>query len=160
MENYIQFLDSAGTVDAEAVESTLQFQSSGIYGDEPIFPSAMPSCELAVVLPKGYVAGRTVRVEGPDGFMLVPTDADMQFKAGSQQRLRVAAPPDFRVEVPPGVRAGSQLKFRRGDGIEATFLMYDRRHLWSACPRVHLLAGAEQRKHDGDTCFALQTSTL
>mmetsp|Transcript_139775 Transcript_139775/g.445980 ORF Transcript_139775/g.445980 Transcript_139775/m.445980 type:complete len:466 (+) Transcript_139775:78-1475(+) len=124
--SYIRYLGSEGTVDAEVLATPRRTRSifgedlleHAVDGRRQLKSVATSPCELEITLPLNYVPGQRVRAKGPHGFMSAPTPANPKLLPGSRQRVRLAPLPEFRVEVPPGVSPGSELKFARKDGTE------------------------------------------
>lgn len=77
---------------------------------------ATPPVTLNFTLPDDYVAGQPVLVNGPHGPMQVA--APPNGTPGSMHHIRLGPPPEFRLGVPKGAGPGSELTFRRPDGLE------------------------------------------
>mmetsp|Transcript_2484 Transcript_2484/g.7930 ORF Transcript_2484/g.7930 Transcript_2484/m.7930 type:complete len:292 (+) Transcript_2484:58-933(+) len=110
--NHVQDLGSLA-VDAERVDPP----GIGGAGREREFEAlATAPVELSAQLPANYRQGRPVQMRGPHGPVEVIPPEDVQ--PGAQMTYRLAPPPEFRVEVPPGCGPGAQVQFERSDGVE------------------------------------------
>mmetsp|Transcript_30147 Transcript_30147/g.64166 ORF Transcript_30147/g.64166 Transcript_30147/m.64166 type:complete len:232 (+) Transcript_30147:74-769(+) len=71
--------------------------------------------ELTVQLGLDFQPGMKVIAQGPHGPIQLTPPADV--KPGSSLTARLAPPPDLRVTVPSGLKAGQEMKFVRSDGV-------------------------------------------
>jgi len=71
--------------------------------------------QLQVNLGMDYQPGQKVIAQGPHGPIQMEPPADV--KPGTTLTARLAPPPDIRIHVPPGLKAGSEMKFQRSDGV-------------------------------------------
>jgi len=133
LKSFIRHLGSAGVVDAE--EAPRRWRQRGDEDDDEgvgfgdvqewrtdaagrreFETHALPPCTLEVSLPKSHVPGERVRVKGPHSFISVLPPASAG--AGTKQKVKLSPQPEFQIEVPPGARAGAELKFEREDGTD------------------------------------------
>jgi len=80
-----------------------------------------PPTTVSVEVPKDFKPGQQVSVQGPHGPMEV--DPPPNAEPGSKHFLRLAPPPEFRLGVPQGAKAGTELRFKRPDGVEVSVLV-------------------------------------
>lgn len=127
--SYVRHLGSEGTVDSEAVPpprdpnigTVIQpggaLLMAGPKGGRQFVTISLPPCEISVVVPKTHFPGRRIKVRGPLG-QFISVWPPKCATPGSRQCVRLAPLPEFRIEVPPGVGPGEEIRFKRENGIE------------------------------------------
>eukprot|EP00931_Biecheleriopsis_adriatica_P048761 TRINITY_DN28172_c0_g1_i3.p1 TRINITY_DN28172_c0_g1~~TRINITY_DN28172_c0_g1_i3.p1 ORF type:complete len:585 (-),score=121.45 TRINITY_DN28172_c0_g1_i3:172-1926(-) len=77
---------------------------------------ATPPLELPVRIPEGFKRGATIRVAGPHGTIALTPPGHLE--PGDNLAYKLQPEPDFQVTVPPGMKPGSCMQFKkRGDGV-------------------------------------------
>mmetsp|Transcript_9232 Transcript_9232/g.21644 ORF Transcript_9232/g.21644 Transcript_9232/m.21644 type:complete len:235 (+) Transcript_9232:26-730(+) len=94
-------------------------------GPEDVEALSTPPIEFTICVPPtknpGVTTQRKVKVHGPHGAfdVTLPEDA----VEGATLKYRLAPPPEYRIEVPPDAKPGSEARFMRKDGVEVSVVV-------------------------------------